>query len=278
MTAIHIPRKHLAQPQGRVEVDVANHAGANALAEMTFQGVIFDAAANGPVPYSEGEPVYGAGPTGYGLLATGGYRVSLPGNPIYLQKQEVTYYAVLQSTRGGNNGQVFSRQMGSSVASVGLGVHRGSFNGWGCAVNGTTSDFAGYPLANIGAAAVSVPATLVLTVGRGVASLYVNGQLAGSGNYGGDIDYSRTDRGLVIFGAGDVISNFRGLLYSAGVIDGVMSPEAAEDFSQNPWQLVRADPARIYSFPSGPIIPALSGLTTTNITQSGARHSLTLTY
>lgn len=50
------------------------------------------------------------------------------------------------------------------------------------------------------------------------------------------------------------------------------------DLAINPWQLFRADPVRIYSFPSGPIIPTLSGLTTSAITSSGARHSLTLTY
>ena len=44
------------------------------------------------------------------------------------------------------------------------------------------------------------------------------------------------------------------------------------------YRLFRADPVRIYSFPSGPIIPSISGLTTSNITSSGARHSLTLTY
>ena len=250
MTAIIIPGRRCAHPQGRVKVDVANHAGANALTAMTFQGVIFDAAANAPASYFAGQPVYGAGPTGYGLLATGGYRLRLQNNPIYLQKQEVTYYAVLQSIGGGNNGDVFSRGMGSSVASVSIGVHKGSLNGWRAAVNGTTSDFLASPLANIGAADASVPATLVLTVGGGVARLYVNGRLAGSGNYGGDIDYSRTDQGLVIFSSGDVVSNFRGLLYSAGVIDGVMSPEAAEDFSQNPWQLFKSEPSRIYSFPS----------------------------
>jgi len=55
-------------------------------------------------------------------------------------------------------------------------------------------------------------------------------------------------------------------------------PDERAPLRENPWQLFRADPVRIYSFPSGPIIPALSGLTTTNITQSGARHSLTLTF
>ena len=275
MSVIHIPRKHLRLPHGRVVVDAANHAGANALAAMTFQGEIFDAAANGPVAYSTGEPVYAAGPTGYGLLATGGYRLELPVNPIYLQKQEVTYYAVLQSRGGGNNGQVLSRNMGSSVASVSIGVHRGSFNGWGGSVNGTTSDLFAYPFEDIGAAATSVPATLVLTVGGGVARLYVNGQFAGARNYGGNIDYSRTDQGLVIFGSGDNVSGFRGLLYSAGVIDGVMSPEAAEDFSENPWQLFRADPIRIYSLPTGAI--SINSILASNITQTGARITLGLT-
>ena len=274
MTAIIIPRRHYTQPQGRVGVDAANHAGANALTAMTFQGSVYDAAAGSLVPY-DGQPVYGAGATGYGLLATGGYRLKLPINPIYLQKQEVTYYAVLQSTGGGNNGQVFTRHMGSITASVSIGVHRGSSNGWGIAVNGTTSDLYAYPLANIGAAAVSAPATLVLTVGGGVARLYVNGQLAGSGNYGGDIDYSRTDEGLSIFSTGTIVSAFRGLLYSAGVIDGVMSPESAEDFSENPWQLFRADPIRIYSLPTGAI--SINSITASNIAQTGARITLGLT-
>lgn len=274
MTAIIIPRKHYTQPQGRVVVDAANHAGAKALAAMTFQGSVFDAAAGGLVPYI-GAPVYGAGATGYGLRATGDYKLELPANPVHLQKQEVTYYAVLQSTGGGNNGSVFLRGMGSSTASVAIGVHRGSLNGWGGAVNGTTSDFFAFPLADIGAAAVSVPATLVLTVGGGVARLYVNGQFAGSGTYGGDIDYSRTDIGLLIFGASTEISGFRGLLYSAGVIDGAMDADAAEDFSANPWQLFRAEPTRIYSLPTGAI--SINSILASNITQTGARITLGLT-
>lgn len=256
-------------------INAANHAGAKSLTAMTFQGALFDAATGSPVGYFGGAQVYGAGPTGYGLLATGGYRLDLQANPIYLQKQEVSYYAVLQSTGGGNNGEVLARQMGSSMSSVSVGVHRGSLNGWCCSVNGTTSDFSAYPIADIGAASVSVPATLVLTVGGGVARLYVNGQLAGSGNYGGDIDYSRTDVGLVIFGSGVGVSGFRGLLYSAGVIDGVMSPDAAGDFSANPWQLFRADPVRIYSFPTGAI--SINSITASNIAQTGATITLGLT-
>lgn len=278
MTAISIPRRHYTQPQGRLTINAANHAGAKALAAMTFQGSVFDAANDKLVPYS-GSPVYGAGTAGYGLLATGGYKLELPKNPVYLQKQTVTYYAMLQSTGGGNSGYVFQRWMGSSVPSIGLGVHNGSLNGWYLGVNGTTSDIdMSNPVADIGRAATNIPAAMVLTVGEGAARLYVNGRFVWAGSYGGDIDYSRTDMGLMLLGYGLGVSSFRGLLYSAGVLNGVMDDDAAEDFSANPWQLFRADPIRIYSFPSGPIIPTLSGLTTTNITQSGARHSLTLTF
>ena len=43
---------------------------------------------------------------------------------------------------------------------------------------------------------------------------------------------------------------------------------------ENPWQLFRADPIRIYSLPSGPISISWSSLTASNITQTGARLTL----
>lgn len=275
MAAIIIPRRHYTQPQGRVTINAANHAGAKALCAMTFQGSVFDAAASRLVPYA-GTPVYGAGATGYGLLATGGYRLQLPANPVYLQKQTVTYYAILQSTGGGNAGYVFQRSMGSSTPSIGLGVHNGSFNGWYLGVNGTTSDISmSGPVADIGSAATNIPAAMVLTIGGGAARLYVNGRFVWSGSYGGDIDYSRADLGLMIFGHRNGISLFKGLLYGAGVIDGVMNADAAEAFSANPWQLFRADPVRIYSLPTGAI--SINSITASNITQTGATITLGLT-
>lgn len=64
-----------------------------------------------------------------------------------------------------------------------------------------------------------------------------------------------------------------------GLLPRVLGEGEYLELAENPWQLFRADPIRIYSLPSGPIlIPTLSGLNTTNITQTGARHSLTLTY
>ena len=43
----------------------------------------------------------------------------------------------------------------------------------------------------------------------------------------------------------------------------------------NPWQLFRADPIRIYSFPSGAI--SINSILASNITQTGARITLGLT-
>ena len=43
----------------------------------------------------------------------------------------------------------------------------------------------------------------------------------------------------------------------------------------NPWQLFRADPARIYSLPTGAI--SINSITASNITQTGARITLGLT-
>lgn len=273
MSVIIIPHKHLSLPQGRVAVDGNNHAGSNALTALTFDGVVHDAVTGGPVAVG-GSPVYSVGSAGRGLLATGGYKLTLPANPVQLQKQEVTYFAVVHSSGGGNNGMVFGRWMGSSLPSVGLGVHNGSFNGWWAAVNGTTSDLLAGPAVNIGAEATKRLAVLVLTVGGGVANLYVDGDFVYSGTYAGSIDYSRTDIGLFIFGSSGDISLFRGMLYCAGIIDGAMPSAAASDFSANPWQLFRADPVRIYSFPSGPISLSWSSLTASNITQTGARLTL----
>jgi hypothetical protein len=281
VTAIIIPRRHYTQPQGRVVVDSANYAGAQALAAFMFQGDVFDAVNGGPQEYVSvgSSPKYTSGAFGGGLLSDGAYRINLlPPNPEHLQRQAVTYYSVFHNTGSGNNGYVFSRTMGTSNPSVGIGVHNGSSNGWAVAVNGTTSDLMRSPVTDIGLAATRVPATLVMTVGSGVARLFVNGVFAYAGAYGGDIDYSRADDGLAIFKYSVGVSSFRGVLYGAGIIDGALPYDAAIDLSANPWQLFRADPIRIYSFPSGPIIPTLSGLTTTNITQSGARHSLTLTF
>lgn len=277
MSVIIIPRRHYTQPQGRVAVDSANYAGAQALAAYMFQGDVFDAVSGGPQGYVSigSSPQYTSGAIGAGLLANGAYRIDLlPINPEHLQRQAVTWYSVFHNAGSGNAGVVFSRSMGTITSSASIGVHNGSLNGWVRSINGTTYDLSGSPVANIGSAATLVPATLVMTMGSGVARLFVNGVLVDEGAYGGDIDYSRTDRGFSFFRSGESVSSFRGVLYGAGILDGALPYDAAIDLSANPWQLFRADPLRIYSLPSGPISISWSSLTASNITQTGARLTL----
>ena len=54
--------------------------------------------------------------------------------------------------------------------------------------------------------------------------------------------------------------------------------EAVRDLSRNPWQLFKADPVRIYSFPSGPIIPTITSVGMTNILQNSATANIQLTF
>lgn len=54
----------------------------------------------------------------------------------------------------------------------------------------------------------------------------------------------------------------------------VLADSEIFDLEKAPWQLFRADPVRIYSFPSGPISLSWSSLTASNITQTGARLTL----
>lgn len=67
----------------------------------------------------------------------------------------------------------------------------------------------------------------------------------------------------------------------AGVYGSFFSHDEAVAASQSPWHLLQnhpKQPIQFFTTPSGKVIPYLSGLITTNITSSGARHSLTLTY
>ena len=47
---------------------------------------------------------------------------------------------------------------------------------------------------------------------------------------------------------------------------------------QNPWQIFRADPIRIYSLPTGPIIPSISAVTMGNILQTSATTNVQLVF
>lgn len=135
---------------------------------------------------------------------------------------------------------------------------------------------AGTDYPNAGAWALGEWYEITLVSGAGGISMWANGQIVLSGSMPANaslpqyLGFGRPEGG----GGG---ADWFDIEYAI-ICSRALESRAAQDFHENPYQLFRVDPIRIYSFPSGPIIPALSGLTTTNITQSGARHSLTLTF
>ena len=72
----------------------------------------------------------------------------------------------------------------------------------------------------------------------------------------------------LMYGSGSEIS-------FAAFGNGVDVARKARALTENPWQLFRADPIRIYSLPTGAI--TLNSITASNITQTGARITLGLT-
>ena len=87
---------------------------------------------------------------------------------------------------------------------------------------------------------------------------------------GGDFDKEHSNVVLSIFSGAAQIG-------MALVHKYAISREEYRELYSNPWQLFRADPIRIYSFPSGPISVAINSITASNITQTGARITLGLT-
>lgn len=87
---------------------------------------------------------------------------------------------------------------------------------------------------------------------------------------GGDFDKTTSE---IVISTASPSNGFQLLL----VHNYAMTLEEHRELYANPWQLFKPDPIRIYSLPGGQVIPSISNLITTDITSTGARHSLTLT-
>lgn len=102
------------------------------------------------------------------------------------------------------------------------------------------------------------------------ARLWINGVLAGSaaGEFGSESNATNW-----YFGSG-YDKQFDAVYLWHAQWSRALSTSEALSISDNPWQLFRADPIRIYSLPSGPIGISWSSLTASNITQTGAALTL----
>ncbi len=83
--------------------------------------------------------------------------------------------------------------------------------------------------------------------------------------------------GAWVGGAGANNRGHAGPIAFCAALNFDLSGAQAREISYAPWQLFRADPIRIYSLPSGPISLTINSITASNIPSSGARITLGLT-
>lgn len=98
---------------------------------------------------------------------------------------------------------------------------------------------------------LGVLTTVVMTNDGATTKYWVNGEL----------QFERTKAAFMgnpPNNVGFVLNLQSGAHAVSAVFRSVFEPEQARDLSINPYQVFRADPVRIYSLPSGPVIPTLS--------------------
>ena len=279
MTAIIIPRRHLAQPQGRgyVDWDSPLVRAAKIFAVVSPSGGLFTQSGVEPLitlnagivtPYSGGLAYGGSGG------ASDGFRTESNFDALSGLTALSTYI----------EGDI------ASNASSPIGRWGAAYQ-WGGFVTAIESGQFAWVLAQVGDSgfwrgrrtATWVPGFSRLGmswVGGGDITPYVDGVRSVGGLWFGGSPASIQNVSAPLFvarhgddGSGGGASIGIAIFGAAAWDDSLHNEIAA-----TPYQIFRADPIRIYSFPSGPILPTLSGLTTSHITSSGARHSLTLTY
>lgn len=246
MTAIIIPRKHYTQPQGRVEIDANNPLS------------------NGVV----GAWVFGA-TNGLRDCITGGLAINkgcdlLKVSPVGVGIMPVTAGIQVPWDMG-----ITTEDLAVTVVEWRTGVPAGY---WFLADNRATGR--GYIYGNNAvmynpAGTLTYPGYTVKTICK--SEFWQEGIRTGAA-IGTGLIPKKDIRFLGRYTDNDpyldsVVSAL--IVHRRNLVDA-----EAKEIYRNPWQLFRADPVRIYSFPSGPISLSWSSLTASNITQTGARLTL----
>ena len=271
MTAIIIPRRRYTQPQGRVTVDWSNPLSQGLLVAAT--------------PFSEmavsPEIKYGVAGGGArsGVLRAGPVRHGIANSTVFVVTQALIPDDGSWWNAGGgvygDTAQEWPADMGLRVLSPTTGgrIQISARDTTGMArIARIDVTAGGLSHGDVFIGAATIDSDLLVT-GFGEGKKHGTDAILQGASYNPP---AATSTGPLFGHRGTSgAMDFLSLAYRWGR---VLADSEIFDLEKTPWQLFRADPIRIYSFPSGPIIPALSGLTTTNITQSGARHSLTLTF
>ena len=177
-----------------------------------------------------------------------------PANPTYLSLQELTVFAVFNSTGGGNSALLVCRTMGSSTTSFGIALNRGTYDGVMGAVNGTTDYNTDPANTHQGDDYFDSPVFAALTVKNGAARIYwakKNGvtELVGPTNLG-TLDYSRTDQGMALLRTGTPTGQFVGHFFIGGVLNVALPKAGIAALAENPYQLLKPQRTIIFSIPN----------------------------
>lgn len=281
MSVIHIPRRHYAQHQGRVEL--AQEWVSRVLDVVSLQADVRNCVENGSVPVVSGTSVTANSAGVARAIVTSGHAVTLSGARYSYPQRVCTdgAFVTVFSLRTTAITPIFGAWSGAPRVLVRANETVGGANTAG-AINfrygtggGTTTSGSS---ASVGLSDGSAHTAVFRMLGvgpSGLLDIFIDGQLVASAT--NQRFESTSFAGDFAIGAVPGLADTPGVAVSMfAAISGAPSLDECSALSNNPWQMFRAEPRRIYSFPSEIVIPTLSALTTTNITTSGARHSLTL--
>jgi len=259
---INIPRRHSTQPQGRVQSDDPS------LFLAAFAPSMFTNIANGGVARHHSGVKFVPGESGvaadYGA-ATGAFsevdcRRAFDG--IATARSWVAQVVV----RAYNNGRIFDKNTTNSQVELFFISDQSAL---GYVYERTTSGTNQRAICTRDTSQINTLLSLVVAapaIGVGMPRIYANGKeltyadsinapSAGSGAI-----TNNNDNYVIGNRLGAAERRLNGAVYMLAGYDRLFSDDEALEASRNPYQLFRADPVRIYSFPSGPIaIPTLSG-------------------
>lgn len=264
MAAIIIPRRHLIQPQGRLVLNDQSELAMGLTALWVFNGpgcvnlVTGEATTTSGAIYAQGThgtAIRTTADADYATIAASAKSVIPLSNAatiaIWKRKIDATNRASRFLSDGSNNGLimqiysdgVFYRRFGTTSPSP---------------VGGSWGDD-----------------RLVMAVSPSANVLYQNGQVKHSQSVSQTTYSNASDTALCLGDKETADAADRDDFFTAATWNWTLSEAEVSSWSNFPWQLVRADPVRFYSLPSGPI--TLNSLTMSAFTSSGARATLGIT-
>lgn len=266
MSVIHIPRRHFVQPQGRL---AASPQWADRLLSLVYLGEggprdVVDSAANYALSGATSRGVFDVG-VGLGLNKDSGLGFAVSSNAMAGYSGEATTVQFLPEI--GPNPDSYGMML-YAIPSARYSQFAGSGGAQMYAFGAGT-------FATPGGAVYGSRNRTVAVRHAGEKALFVDRQKQA---------YSSTTTAIpsgtksVRIGAWTGAGwTFSGIIGSTAVFAGALTDDEIFELVAEPWSLYQADPLRIYSVPSGPISPTITGITASNITQTGATITLGLT-